>query len=273
MEIAGFLPADVYRPLGEPCGGPLRHRGGGTTRRARPELASGTGAPVGTGEVRGQLLARDAILLWLGGGIAFAAQLPELGVAIWIVNLINGFFSSWQEYKADRATEALRSLLPREVTVLRDGEPHRILAEALVPGDVVLLEEGDRVSADARFVEHTALRVDQSTLTGESRPVRKASEPCDATGRTRTDLTNVVFAGTSVAVGRGKAIATATGAATEFGRAAPERCVVVAVIRGGVLHAGHGDIRIDAGDEVLAVVHSEAAADLALLLDSPVHPA
>lgn len=153
-------------------------------------------------------------------------------MAIWIVNLINGFFSSWQEYKADRATEALRSLLPREVTVLRDGEPHRILAEALVPGDVVLLEEGDRVSADARLVEHTALRVDQSTLTGESRPVRKASEPCDATGRTRTDLTNVVFAGTSVAVGRGKAIATATGAATEFGRAAPERCVVVAVIRG-----------------------------------------
>ncbi|HSJ33888.1 MAG TPA: cation-transporting P-type ATPase [Acidimicrobiia bacterium] len=161
-----------------------------------------------------------ALLLWIGGVIAFVAGLPQLGVAIWVVNLINGVFSSWQEYRADQATEALRKLLPQSATVLRDGLATRVPAETLVPGDVVLLEEGDRISADARLVEHLSLRVDQSTLTGESRPVRKAAEACDTDGRARTELPNRVFAGTSVAAGRGKAVVTATGADTEFGRVA-----------------------------------------------------
>jgi magnesium-transporting ATPase (P-type) len=161
-----------------------------------------------------------AILLWVGGAVALAARLPQLAVAIWIVNVINGLFSFWQEHRAEQATAALRKLLPSFSTVLRDGIPGRVPAEELVTGDVLLLEEGDRVSADARLVDHIALRVDQSTMSGESRPARKTSDPCDPTGRAPAELTNLVFAGTSVAAGRGRAVVFATGGNTQLGRVA-----------------------------------------------------
>ena len=94
-----------------------------------------------------------AILLWVGGIVGFLAQMPQIGIAIWMVNIINGAFSFWQEFKAEKATEALRQLLPSYARVRRDGEVQRIMAEELVPGDVILLEEGDRISADARLVD------------------------------------------------------------------------------------------------------------------------
>jgi len=118
-----------------------------------------------------------AILLWVGGIVGFMAQMPQLGIAIWMVNLINGAFSFWQEFKAEKATEALRKLLPSYTRVLRDGTEQRILAEELVPGDIMLIAEGDRISADGRLVKESELRVDQSTLSGESHPVRKMSVP------------------------------------------------------------------------------------------------
>jgi magnesium-transporting ATPase (P-type) len=161
-----------------------------------------------------------ALLLWIGGVVALAAGLPQLAVAIWVVNVVNGLFSSWQEFKADKATQALRELLPTYATVLREGQQVRVPSDELVVGDVMLLEEGDRISADGRLVDHVSLRVDQSTLTGESRPVRRASEACEPARRARTELPNLVFAGTNVAMGRGKAVVTATGRATEFGRVA-----------------------------------------------------
>jgi len=159
-----------------------------------------------------------ALLLWVGGVIGFAAQMPQLGIAIWSVNLINGAFSFWQEFKTERATEALRRLLPVVARVRRDGNEQRIPAEALVPGDVILLAEGDHISADARLVQEAELRVDQSTLTGESHPVRKTSDAISATNRARAELSNLVFAGTSVAAGTGTAVVFATGMNTEFGK-------------------------------------------------------
>ena len=114
-----------------------------------------------------------AVLLWVAGAVGFVARMPELGIAVWMVNLINGAFSFWQEFRAGKATEALKKLLPDYVRVLRAGEEQRILAEELVPGDVVLLSEGDKISADARLVDDNDLQVNQSTLTGESNPVRK----------------------------------------------------------------------------------------------------
>ena len=108
------------------------------------------------------------LLLWGGGIVALVARMPQLAIAIWLVNLINGAFSFWQEYRAEQATEALKQLIPHHVRVLRDGQEQKILAEELVPGDVMLLAEGDRVSADARLVQEAELRVDQSTLSGES---------------------------------------------------------------------------------------------------------
>ena len=161
-----------------------------------------------------------AILLWVGGLVAFIGQLPQIGIAIWLVNLINGAFSFWQEFKAEKATEALRQLLPAYARVLRGGEEQRVLAEELVAGDVILVAEGDRISADARLVQEFELRVNQSTLNGESHPARKTSDPVLQTDLGRAELRDLVFAGTSVAAGAGRAVVFATGMDTEFGKIA-----------------------------------------------------
>ncbi|MDD1751122.1 MAG: cation-transporting P-type ATPase, partial [Methanothrix sp.] len=156
-----------------------------------------------------------ALLLWTGGLIAFVAGLSQLGIAIWLVNLINGIFSYWQERRAEKATLALASLLPAYSRVLRSGQEHQVPAEELVPGDIIVLDEGDRISADARLVKDSDLRIDQSTLTGESRPVRKSSS---AAGQ--AESSDIVFAGTSVIGGSAVAVVFATGMQTEFGNIA-----------------------------------------------------
>ncbi len=161
-----------------------------------------------------------AILLWIGGIIAFFAQMPELGVAIWLVIFINGTFSFWQEHRASKATEALKKMLPSYSRVIRDGQEQKILSENLVIGDIILLEEGDKISADARLVETSDLQVDQSTLTGESNPVRKSSDAVLKEDLTRAEMPNLIFAGTSVAGGTGKAVVIEIGMNTEFGRIA-----------------------------------------------------
>ncbi len=161
-----------------------------------------------------------AVLLWVAGVVALIARMPQLAIAIWSVNVINGAFSFWQEYKAERAMEAMRQLLPSYARLLRDGDVQQIPAQELVPGDVVLLSEGDRVSADARLVEAAELRVDQSTLTGESLHVRKTSEAVTGTSLARVEISNLVLAGTSVVSGTGRAVVLAIGMGTELGKIA-----------------------------------------------------
>jgi P-type Ca2+ transporter type 2C len=161
-----------------------------------------------------------AMLLWIGGIIGFIAQMPELGIAIWMVNVINGIFSFWQEYRAEEATKALRKMLPEYAHVLRDGQEQRILVETLVPGDIILLSEGDKISADGRVIEESDLKTNQSTLTGESRPVRKIKDVILREDLTHVEEPNLIFAGTNVAAGTGKAIIFATGMDTEFGKIA-----------------------------------------------------
>ena len=161
-----------------------------------------------------------AILLWIGGVVGFIAQLPQLGVAIWLVNIINGLFSFWQEYQAEKAVEALGELLPVYAHVLRDGGEARILAEELVPGDVIILAEGDRISADGRLVEADDFRADQSILTGESHPAHKTKDVGNRTDLGRAEQPNLIFAGTNAASGSGKAVVFATGMNTEFGKIA-----------------------------------------------------
>ena len=161
-----------------------------------------------------------AILLWVGGAIALFADMPELGVAIWLVNVINGGFSFFQEYRAGKATDALKKMLPSYARVMRNGEEDKILAEDLVPGDVILIEEGDKISADARLFQTSDLQVNQSTLTGESTPVRKISDPILRDNLTRFEIPNLIFAGTAIASGTGKAVVTAIGMDTQFGKIA-----------------------------------------------------
>ena len=137
-----------------------------------------------------------------------------------MVVIINGMFSFWQEYKAEKATEALRRMLPTYAHVLRDGQECRVPAETLVPGDLMLLAEGDAISADGRLVQEFELRTDQSTLSGESNAVRKSAEPVTGAALARAELPNLVFAGTHVAAGTGRAVVFATGMQTEFGKIA-----------------------------------------------------
>ena len=161
-----------------------------------------------------------AILLWVAGGVAFIAGMPQLGVAVWLVNVINGVFSFWQEHRASKATEALRNMLPSYARVIRDGEETKILTEDLVIGDIVLLSEGDKISADARLIECSDLQVNQSTLTGESNPVRKTKDAVIRDDLTKAEIPNLIFAGTSVSEGNGKAVVTEIGMKTEFGKIA-----------------------------------------------------
>jgi magnesium-transporting ATPase (P-type) len=118
-----------------------------------------------------------ALLLWAASVLAFLIGIPQLGFAIIAVILINAIFSFWQEYQAEKAIEALKKLLPSTAKVIRKGKPKEILAAELVPGDVIVLEEGDNISADTRLVEAFQMQVNSSTLTGESTPVRKAAKP------------------------------------------------------------------------------------------------
>lgn len=161
-----------------------------------------------------------AILLWVAGAIAFVAGLPELGCAVWLVNIINGVFSFWQEHRASQATEALKKMLPAYANVIRGGREQKVLAEDLVPGDIMLLAEGDRISADARVIASSDLQVNQSTLNGESNPSRKASDAVPEDGLTPAEIPNLVFAGTSVSEGNGRAVVMRIGMATEFGKIA-----------------------------------------------------
>lgn len=161
-----------------------------------------------------------AILLWIGGLVAFLAQMPELGVAIWLVNLLNGLFSFWQEFQAERATEALQKLLPHQASVIRDGREQRVPAEELTPGDIMVIVAGEPVSADGRLIKVVELQIDQSVLTGESHPVRKSSDPVSQNDLNRVEMPNLVFAGTYVASGTGTAVVIATAMETEFGRIA-----------------------------------------------------
>jgi len=147
-----------------------------------------------------------AILLWAGGVAAFIARMPQLAIAVWMVNVINGAFSFWQEFRAEKASEELRKLLPTYTRVLREGQEEKILAEELIPGDVVLFAEGEKISADCRLVEQAAFRVDQSTLTGESRPVGKNVDQSTMLDISLTEQPNLVFAGTSVSAGTARRI-------------------------------------------------------------------
>jgi Ca2+-transporting ATPase len=137
-------------------------------------------------------------------------------IAILIVNAFLGFF---QEYKAEKAIESLKKMAALQATVIRDGRKMKINSNGLVPGDVIVFESGDRISADARIIEGYLLEVMESSLTGESHSVRKDSAPIENTA-TLGDMKNMVFGGTNVTSGSGKAVVVRTGMDTEMGKIA-----------------------------------------------------
>ncbi|WP_322860635.1 cation-transporting P-type ATPase [Mycobacterium europaeum] len=144
-----------------------------------------------------------ALLFWVAGGLAFIAGMPQLGLAVFVVIVLNGLFAFAQEQRAEHASERLGELLPRRATVIRDRVRRQIPVEDLVIGDVVLLAEGDRISADLRLDVVHALAVDTSALTGESVPEHPG-------------VGESVAAGCFVVEGEGRATVEATGQRTRL---------------------------------------------------------
>ena len=141
-------------------------------------------------------------------------------IAISAIVLFNAFFGFIQEYKAEKSIEALKSMAAPYTTIVRDGKRERIEAKFLVPGDLIMIEEGDRIPADARLLQSHTLRIDESMLTGESFPVAKEYSSEIPSNAAIGDRINSVFSGTSVTRGRGQAIIAGTGMKTEFGKIA-----------------------------------------------------
>ncbi|TAN43316.1 MAG: cation-transporting P-type ATPase [Nitrospirae bacterium] len=165
-----------------------------------------------------------AMLLWIASALSFLSEylhpgegMMRLGIAILGVILINGVFTFVQEYRAEKSFEKLRLMLPFKVKVVREKETLEVNAREVVPGDLIVLTEGDRAPADARIVEAKYLIVNNAPLTGESAPVPLSSKAC---GGEIFDSSNIVFAGTNVLSGSAKAVVFATGMRTEFGRIA-----------------------------------------------------
>jgi P-type Ca2+ transporter type 2C len=166
-----------------------------------------------------------AVVLLVASGITFLAyglQEPrdagtlQLAVAILAVVVLNAGIGFAQEYSAERTAQALAAMVPHACRVLRGGERLEVPARDLVPGDVVVLEAGDAVSADGRVVEAHELAVDNAPLTGESNAVGRTAEPVAA--GPALQARNCVFMGTDVVAGSGRAVVVATGVSTEFGR-------------------------------------------------------
>jgi len=140
-------------------------------------------------------------------------------ITIAVIVILNATVGFVQEYRSERAMEALREYAAPRARVLRDGKEKIIPAEQVVPGDVLLLESGDRIAADGRIIESFDLQTNEAVLTGESTPVEKHTRPVPADASIG-DRRNMVYMGTHVIYGRGRAVVTATGMNTEFGRIA-----------------------------------------------------
>lgn len=166
-----------------------------------------------------------SLILWVAAALAFVADwydpaqgMARVGIALIAVILLSGLFSFWQEVRVERTLAAMQGLLPPQAHALRDGAAQTLPAESLVPGDVILLEQGDNVPADCRLIEAFGVRVNRATVTGESLPQSGSAE---ASAEERYfDSRNILLAGTALVAGRGRAVVFATGAHTEFGRIA-----------------------------------------------------
>ncbi len=169
-------------------------------------------------ELAAQLTHPLALLLWAAAALSFAVGNGVIAIAVLLVILLNAAFALAQELQAERAVEALSLYLPQKATALRDGRRCSLDIAELVPGDVVVLEEGERVPADVRLVEG-ALEVDMSTLTGESAPVLRSAELVDV-GAPRLEARDLAFMGATCTEGEARAVVFATGMRTELGRIA-----------------------------------------------------
>lgn len=163
----------------------------------------------------------EPLVLILIAAAILSAVLGEWAdvIVILAIVILNALLGALQEQRAEASLAALKQMGAPTARVLRDGHVREIPAEQLVPGDVILLEAGDSVPADARLIETASLRADESALTGESEPVEKSHQLLDPDKvHGLGDLSNLVFNGTTIAYGRGRAVVYATGMKTALGQ-------------------------------------------------------
>lgn len=164
------------------------------------------------------LLEIAAILSFVANSYSPGEGYDILAYAILGAVVINATFAFWQEYKADKTVEALLKLIPSMVKVKREGKIREVNAKLLVPGDILMVEEGDKIGADAVILEANSLHINMATLTGESRPAKRRVDPGE--NETLLDANNVLLAGTTAVSGNGVSVVFATGNETEFGKIA-----------------------------------------------------
>ncbi len=162
-----------------------------------------------------------AILLWIGSILSFFASFYVhersylyIGIALALVVALNAIFTFIQEYKSEKIMESFKKMLPNKILCLRDGERKEILAKNLVPGDIIYLAEGDKIPADGRLIAENSLKVDNSSLTGESEPQLRKLQ---CTHDNMLESRNMIFSGTLVQTGNGTAVVTRTGMNTQIG--------------------------------------------------------
>jgi len=160
------------------------------------------------------------VLLLFASILSAISGSSELALIILGVVLVNIFFSLFQESRAEKAMATLKSWMPEYAKVIRDGELKKILVKEIVPGDIIFLEEGDRVPADARLIEAFDLWTNNVPLTGESEPQPRVAGIVKTVEKAYLYSPNLVFMSTSVAKGRGNAVVYATGMGTQFGQIA-----------------------------------------------------
>lgn len=258
-EVPRLAPLDVYEALGTSQQGltpeeVVRHK----ERSGWNRLPRGKGRSLWARFFM-QFADLFAVILLLAAAITFVTYLLSgfdpgdlrMVIAILGVVLLNAVIGFTQEYRAEKATEALNKLVPSKARVYRGGNEVEVDTGELVPGDVLLLEEGDNIPADARLVQAFEMSTNNITLTGESEPVRKMATAVLEEELGWIEMPNLVFMGTSVASGSGIAVVYATGEQTQFGK----------IFK---LTAGVADAQSPLQKEVAAMARTVARAAIAL---------
>ncbi len=218
-DVARALDTDIHRGLDESKARARLAHGGANELTSKPPIPAWR-------QFLKQFHDTLVILLLVATAISVGlwvyereTALPYEALAIFAIVLVNAVMGYLQELRAETAVAALRATTAAEATVIRDGNRQRIAACTIVAGDLILIEEGDTIPADARLVQSVALQTAEAALTGESLPLTKHAGEIDSTVALG-DQANMVFSGTTATYGRATAIVTATGMQTEMGRIA-----------------------------------------------------